>query len=183
MSRTNLITEVAVFVAFALVLEVFFTALSIFIPILQLPYGGRISLAMLPLFIVSHRHGIKWGIYAGVSYGLLNLMLDAKLYHWASLFTDYVFAFGVLGLSAFGRKLLGDTKAGLIVGIGIGSLLRLFSHFVSGVLLFGGYAGDYGFENVYWYSFVYNSYYVLPSMILCMIVGAALLNRIRTSKM
>lgn len=182
MSKTNLITEVAVFVAFALVLEVAFTALSIFIPIIQLPYGGRISLAMLPIFIISHRHGLKWGVYAGMAYGLLNLMLDAKLYHWASLFTDYIFAFGLLGLSAYGRKFLGDNKIGLTVGIVIGSLARLFSHFLSGVLLFGGYASDYGFENVYWYSFIYNSYYVIPSMVLCIIIGVILFDRLKTIK-
>ena len=182
MNRTKLITEIAVFVAFAVVLEVVFTGLAIFIPFLQLPYGGRISLAMLPIFIVAHRHGVKWGVYAGVTYGLLNLMLDAKLYHWASLFTDYIFAFGVIGLSAYGRKLFGDNKVGFVVGVVIGSSLRLFSHFVSGVLLFSGFASYYGFDNVYLYSISYNSYYVIPSGILVAVVGVIIFNRLKLIK-
>ena len=178
MSRTKLLTEIAVFVAFAVVLEVIFTGLSAFLPFLQLPYGGRVSLAMLPILIVAHRHGLKYGIYAGMAYGLLNLMLDAKLWHWASFFTDYIFAFGLLGFGAFGKKLLGDSKGGFILGVAIGTLLRLFSHVVSGVLLFSNYAADYGFENIYLYSLVYNSYYVIPSGILVAVVGVIIFDRV-----
>jgi len=182
MNKTKIITEIAVFVAFAVVLEVVFTGLAIFIPILQLPYGGRISLAMLPIFIVAHRHGFKYGVYAGVTYGLLNLMIDAKLYHWASFFTDYVFAFGVIGFGAVGRKLFGDNIKGFVVGVLIGSSLRLFSHFLSGVLLFSGFAEYYGFENIYLYSFVYNAYYVIPSGILVAVVGAVIFKRLKLIK-
>ena len=182
MNRTKLITEVSVFVALAIVLEIVFTLLAVVIPILQMPYGGRISLAMLPIFLVAHRHGIKWGVYAGATYGLLNLILDGKLYHWASFFTDYLFAFGVLGLGAFGRKIFGNNKLGFVTGVFIGSTLRLFSHFVSGVLLFSGYAGYYGFTNIYLYSISYNSYYVIPSGILVAVVGVVIIDRIKNIK-
>ena len=165
MRETRRITEIAILVALAVVIELVFS----FLP--KLPQGGRVSLAMLPIFILAWRHGLKWGVIGGAIYGLLNLMLDGVLYHWASVFLDYTVAFGVLGFSVIAKKLIGDTSIGFGVGIVLGSILRFISHFISGFLLFGGYAEEAGFESIYLYSLSYNITYVLPSMIITLIVG------------
>lgn len=175
--RTKELTEIAVLVAMAVVLEVIFTGLGAFFPILQMPYGGRVSLAMLPLFIITYRHGLGWGVIGGVTYGILNLLLDGVLWHWASLPLDYIIAFGVIGFSYVGKLLLGDNLKGFSLMVVIGVVLRFISHWFAGWLLFADYMPE-SFDNPMVYSLVYNGYYLLPSMILIIIVGALLYDRI-----
>ncbi len=173
MKETRRITEIAVLISLAIVIELAFS----FLP--KLPQGGRISIAMLPLFIIAWRHGFKWGVIGGAVYGLLNLMLDGVLYHWASIFLDYTIAFGVIGFAAFSKKLFGDNIVSFGVGIVIGSTLRFISHFISGFLLFGMYAEGAGFDSIYLYSLSYNITYVLPSMLFTLLVGIVIFQPIK----
>lgn len=178
MRETRVVTEIAVLVSLAVVLEVVFTGLAAFFPWMALPYGGRISLSMLPLFIIAYRHGYRYGILAGIVYGLLNLLLDGQLWSPWSLPMDYIFAFGALGLGYVGVQLFGKNFKGFIAVVLIGSLGRYLFHFISGFWLFGSYAGDYGFDNVYLYSLVYNAYYIWPSALIIILVAYFLRGRI-----
>ncbi len=177
MRNTNALSEIAILVSLAVVLEVIFTGLSAFLPFMALPFGGRVSLSMLPLFVITYRHGIKYGVYAGLSYGILNLLLDAQLWHWGSLFLDYLFAFGVIGLGYVGVTLVGHNLKGFLLVIVFGSLFRFVFHYLSGVILFASYMPD-TFNNVYFYSLVYNAWYIVPSMILILFVGYFIFPRI-----
>lgn len=168
MKETRRLTEIAILIALAIVIELAFS----FLP--KLPQGGRISIAMLPIFIIAWRHGFKWGVIGGAVYGVLNLMLDGILYHWASFFLDYTVAFGVIGFAAFAKKLIGDNPFGFGVGIVVGSTLRFISHFISGFLIFGQYAEGAGFDSIYIYSLSYNITYILPSMIFTLVIGIIL---------
>ena len=165
MKETRRMTEIAILIALAVVIELAFS----FLP--KLPQGGRVSIAMLPLFIIAWRHGFKWGVIGGAVYGILNLMFDGVLYHWASFFLDYTVAFGVIGFAAFAKKILGDNIVAFGAGIIIGSVLRFISHFISGFLLFGQYAEGAGFNSIYLYSLSYNMTYVLPSMLFTLVIG------------
>lgn len=178
MNQTKQISEVAILVSLAVVLEVVFTGLSAFMPWMQLPYGGRISLSMLPLFIIAYRHGFKYGALGGMVYGVLNLLLDGVLWSPWSLPLDYLLAFGSIGLGAFGKTLFGANIKGFIAVVFIGSFFRYLFHVLSGAWLFGAYAGDYGFENIYVYSLVYNAYYLWLSALLCGVVGIFLIKRL-----
>lgn len=178
--KTTKLTEIAMLISLAVVIEVIFTGLGVFFPILQLPYGGRITLSMLPLFVIVYRHGMKQGIIAGVIYSILNLLLDGVLYHWASLFLDYLFAFGALGLSAIVFKFMKHDVAGFLVMIVVGVMLRFAFSYISGVVIFV-WILDWmpeEFNNPWLYSLVYNMYYLLPSMGLTMLVGGLLFQRL-----
>jgi thiamine transporter len=176
--KTRKLTEIAILVAMAIVLEVIFTGLGAFFPILQLPYGGRISLSMLPLFIITYRQGMVPGIIGGVIYGILNLLLDGQLWHWASLPLDYIIAFGVLGVGYVGVVLLGKNFKGFSLMVVIGILLRFLSHWLSGWILFSDYMPE-EFTNAKVYSLIYNGYYLLPSMLLIIIVAALLFKKLQ----
>ncbi|MCF7926490.1 MAG: energy-coupled thiamine transporter ThiT [Candidatus Izimaplasma sp.] len=176
MKRTNLLTEVALFISFAVVLEVVFTGLAAFFPILQMPYGGRVSLSMFPLIVITYRHGFKWGVISGSIYGILNLMFDGVLYHPASLFLDYLFAFGVIGIGYIGVLVAGKTKTGFVLTSIIAVFARFVFHFISGVVLFAAYTPD-SFTSEYTYSLAYNAYYLVPSLALVIIVGVIFYNR------
>lgn len=175
--NTTKLTEIGILVSLAVVLEVIFTGLAAFMPFLALPYGGRVSLSMLPLFIITYRHGVKAGIVGGIAYGLLNLMLDGVLYHWGSLFLDYIFAFGAIGFGGIVFSFMKKDVKSFSLSLFIGTLGRFVFSYLSGVIIFAmilGYMPE-EFNNPWWYSFVYNLYYILPSAVLSIIVGIPLI--------
>jgi len=169
--RTNQITEIGILLALATVTELAF----MFLP--RQPQGGSISLTMLPLFVITYRHGFKVGLIGGMIYGFLDLMLNGfTIYHWGSLFLDYLFAFGAVGLSALAFKIDKDSAIYFMVGILIGSFARFIMHFLSGAILFGEYAPEG--TPVVLYSLTYNGSYMLGSMVLCMVIGGLIFRRL-----
>ncbi|WAM33846.1 energy-coupled thiamine transporter ThiT [Caldicellulosiruptor morganii] len=134
-----------------------------FIKLYRMPQGGTITPAsMLPLFVYSYIFGPFAGVIAGVAYGILQLIQDPYVVHWAQLLLDYPLAFGALGVA-------GCFKKSLPAGIVFGGLGRFFMHFVSGFLFFASYAPKG--TNPVWYSAIYNATYLGPDLILCLIVA------------
>lgn len=92
---------------------------------------------------------------AAISYGFLQLIVDPYIISIPQMLTDYIFAFGALGLSGlFARK-----KHGLVLGYLAGVLGRFFFAFLSGMIFFGSYASSYNMAAPV-YSFVYNGAYI-----------------------
>lgn len=173
MRETKRITEIAILVSLAIVIEL----VSKFIP--SLPQGGSINVATLPLFVLAYRHGIKWGVISGFVYGLLSYMLFGAFYHWASILLDYGLAFGVIGFSGIFRYFGKDNIWSFSAGVVFGSFLRFIMHTISGVIVFSFLLGYNEDVNAYWYSISYNATYILPSMILVLIVGLAVFKPIQ----
>ena len=71
------------------------------------------------------------------------------------MLTDYIFAFGALGLSGIFSK----SKHGLIKGYVIGVLGRYFFSFLSGMIFFGSYAVSFNMSAPI-YSLTYNGAYL-----------------------
>ena len=95
-NKTKRITESAMLLAVAIVLEL---VSKMFIP--EMPFGGQITLvSMLPVVLISYRHGVKWGLIAGVAYALLEMAIGAKTV--AAAFQPGYFGDGVMLLNAFG---------------------------------------------------------------------------------
>lgn len=129
------------------------------IKVFDLPYGGSITLAgMVPIIILGYKYGVKWGIFSGLVYSILQAVLGATTSQaFAGMydpknaaksvinivlmaFLDYILAFTVLGLSGmFKGKIKSDT-ASIVLGGGVAVLLRLCAHFLSGWILWGSYA-------------------------------------------
>ena len=151
-ANTKRLTESAMLLALAIILELIS---KMFIP--ELPYGGQITIAaMLPVVLISYRHGMKWGFVAAFTYSLLQMALGAKTVSAAFLpgyfgdgamlfnallmcLLDYVLAFTVLGLGGCFRSIKNKS-----VGLACGALAalgaRYLCHILSGCILFGSYA-------------------------------------------
>ena len=72
-NKTKRLTESAMLLALAVVLE--FTAKMI-IP--EMPFGGQVTLvSMLPVVLISYRHGMKWGFVASFTYALIEMLIGA----------------------------------------------------------------------------------------------------------
>ncbi len=173
--------ETGIFVGMAVVLDAIFGA------IYSLPYGGSIGFAMLPIFIVASRRGPKYGLLAGLLFGLIQTAIKVYFLNFAQYFLDYILAFTVLGVGAFipGSLKKASRFIWLIV---IGSVLRLIAASLAGVAYWAEYIpGEMEWvdtifntniveslsENalIFIGAFIYNSLYMVPSAILTILLG------------
>ena len=156
MKNTKAMTEIAVAVALSVVFH--------FIRLFQMPQGGDVSLTMIPIIFIAYRRGPLAGITTGVLYGIINIMIDGTIYHPMSIFLDYIFAFGVLGIAGFFKKNLPGIISGTIISV-VG---RFIFSFLSGAILFGSYA-PIG-QSPWVYSLIYQATYLGPELIICLVV-------------
>ena len=151
--KTRRITESAMCLAMALVLELVSKA---FIP--EMPFGGQVTLvSMLPVVLISYRHGVRWGLVTGVCYALLEMALGARtvtaafqpgyfgdgvllLNALAMCLLDYLLAFTVLGLGGIFRGRLKKPGWELMLGAVVALCCRYLVHILSGYILFSGWA-------------------------------------------
>ena len=171
--RILCVTEGALSLALSYVLELLCVWLNAIMGIgALLPFGGTITVSMLPIIYYSFRHGALWGIGAGLVYSLLQMLLGFYIppagTWWAlalCIVLDYLVAFTVVGAADVFAKPFGKKRiAGYCVGAVAVCLIRLGASFLSGVILWGSYAPDN--MNVWVYSLVYNSSYMLPNAVL-----------------
>lgn len=152
-NKTRRITESAMLLAVAIVLEL---VSKMFIP--EMPFGGQVTLvSMLPVVLISYRHGVKWGLFSGFVYALLEMALGAKTVSAAFLpgyfgdnamifnallmcLLDYIVAFTVLGLGGIFRDRIQKPGLSLLCGSLVALGLRYLTHILSGYILFASYA-------------------------------------------
>ena len=172
---TKKITTGAIMLALASVLA--FISKIIPAPWLQ---GGSITFAsMVPIIVVSLMYDLKFGLICSLAYSLIQIMsgfYPPPTQNFISfvlvVLLDYVFAFGVLGLSSLFYKMLGKKIWAIPVSGAVVTLLRYICHIFSGILIWGVYA-DEG-QSVLSYSLIYNGTYMVPEIIITTVVLALL---------
>lgn len=152
-TKTKRITESAMLLAVAIVLELIS---KMFIP--EMPFGGQVTLvSMLPVVLISYRHGVRWGLVAGCTYALLEMALGTKTV--AAAFQpgyfgdgvmlvnalimcalDYLVAFTALGLGGIFRNRIQKPSLALPLGAAVALSARYLAHIASGYILFSGWA-------------------------------------------
>ncbi|WP_226034536.1 energy-coupled thiamine transporter ThiT [Aquibacillus saliphilus] len=177
--RTLFLIEVAIFTALALVLD-----LLPFLSFKLWAQGGSISFAMIPVFIVAFRWGLKGGLVSGFLFGVLQVALGtAWIMHPVQGFIDYGLAFTVLGFAGlFANKVKQNVKDGntsgfisaITLGVLLACTLRFAAHFIAGIVFFDSLIDG---MNVWVYSLVYNGSYLIPSFIINTIVVGFLFNK------
>lgn len=142
--------------------------------------GGSVSFVMLPIILIAIRWGLTAGLINGLLIGIINILIDPYVVHWAQALLDYFFAFTFVGFAAIIRKPVLDGVASnnknkiatfIVIGAIIGGLLRFICHTLAGAIFFAEYAGD---QNAWIYSIAYNSSYMVPATILTAIAAALL---------
>ena len=152
-TKTIRLTESAMLLAVSIVLEFISKTL---IP--EMPFGGQLTIvSMLPVVLISYRHGVKWGLVSGVAYAFLQMALGAKTV--AAAFQpgyfgdgtmlvnafimcalDYLAAFTVLGLGGAFRNRCSTPASGLMAGAALALGARYVAHIGSGYILFSSWA-------------------------------------------
>ena len=147
-----------------------------FIKLYEFPNGGSVTLEMLPIILFAVRYGCGWGAGAGFVFGTVIYLIGNKFsIDWITIICDYFLAFTALG---FGAGLLARRKWSVFYGTVIGGVLRFLAHYIIGAVVWGKYMPDEFFgmtmTSPWFYSLLYNGSYMLPSIILCLVVFAAL---------
>ena len=151
-TKTKRLTESAMLIALAVVLEI--VGRTVIPP---MPFGGQLTLvSMLPMVLISYRHGVRWGLTAGFGYALVQMALGADTVTaafqpgyfgdgamvgraLAMCLMDYVLAYTLLGLGGCFRSCLSKGSAllwGTLTALGA----RYLAHILSGYILFSGWA-------------------------------------------
>lgn len=126
------------------------------IKLVDMPMGGSVTLfSMFFICLIGYWYGLKGGLMTAVAYGFLQLIVDPYIISIPQMLTDYIFAFGALGLSGIFSK----SRHGLLKGYVAGVLGRYFFTFLSGMIFFGSYASSYNMTAPV-YSLVYNGSYI-----------------------
>ena len=152
-TKTKRLTESAMLLAMAIVLELVSKS---FIP--EMPFGGQVTLvSMLPVVLISYRHGVKWGLVSGVCYALIEMVLGAKTVAAAfqpgyfgdetmilnailMCLLDYLLAFTLVGLGGIFRDKIKNPGVSLMCGSLVALGGRYLAHILSGYILFSGWA-------------------------------------------
>ena len=152
-SKVKRLTESAMLIAVAIVLE--FLS-KMFIP--EMAFGGQLTIvSMLPIVLISYRHGMKWGFFAAFTYALIEMVIGAKTVSAAfqpgyfgdatmvgnaliMCLLDYVVAYTALGLGGVFRNRIKNASVSLMCGSLVALSARYVAHIASCFILFSGWA-------------------------------------------
>ena len=115
-SKTRILVEGALMIALSTVLSM--------IQIPLMPHGGSITLfSMVPILVMSYRHGAKWGLFTGFVNSCLQMIMgfypppaSTFLYFLGEVLLDYVLAFMALGLAELFARPFKNRTVGVAVG-------------------------------------------------------------------
>ena len=177
----HVLTECALMIALATVLSL--------VEVYKAPFGGSVTLlSMVPIIVISMRHGVGVGLAAGFVHSIIQLVLGLSNVAWVPDLTgkilcillDYILPFTLLGLGGIFReiKFTKNARTNVIVSALLGTLLvtilRFGCHILSGVVIWYAldlewYADDPShIVNRYsqWiFSLIYNGWYMVPEII------------------
>lgn len=148
------------------------------IEIVDLPYGGSVTIAsMLPIAIIAYRHGLGWGLGAGLVHGVIQQLFGLNNLSWvtgwksilAVILLDYIVAFAVIGLAGVFRKTVKNQAIALTLGGVLVCVLRYACHVISGATVWAGLSIPT--QAALGYSFIYNATYMIPETIVFIVAA------------
>ncbi|MBR0508195.1 MAG: energy-coupled thiamine transporter ThiT [Clostridia bacterium] len=147
---------------------------------IDLPFGGGVTIvSMLPIVMISHRYGWKWGVLVSFVYSIGQLLLGLDNVAYGKTFVmgagivllEYIVAYTVLGFSG----IFGKSRKAVAIGIAVTFTLRFLCHYIAGVWIWGEWMPDefMGMKMVspWIYSALYNGWYMLVELVATEIVA------------
>ena len=177
--KNNQIRDIA-YMGMYLALFFVFDWLSNVIGIFQMPQGGSLGLGVLPLLLCSYHLGWKKGTFVCLV-AVLMMFMTGKVYvvqnsdgfaPWQiaiQFIMEYPVAFGVYGLAS-----LFPNYGKFYSGVAVTNLIRLAIHVVAGTIYW---------MTPWWGSFTYNAWYMIPTMIMCMVLIPLIYERLLKSRL
>lgn len=173
-NKTREIVFVALFVALAIVLDY----VKEMIPFLNMPSGGSVNIALIPVVTAAFVLGWKKGILVGFVWWLLTFVLGMNRWflNVPQYLLDYIIPSTIVGLSSlfYKRKLAIEA----VIGIVFSMLIRTISILVSGAIYWPGDAAS-GSAAAWMGSLAYNLPYSLVTMVMLAAVVPTVLRAVR----
>ena len=163
----RMLCEGALLVVLAQILDLF--------PLWRMPWGGSVSLCMVPFFVFACRWGVSGGLGAGFVLGVLQFLFAGGLaLGWQSIVGDYLAAYTVLGFAGVFRGRSWSIYAGTLLGCA----LRFGVHWMVGATIWAEYMPERFFgmtmTSPWLYSLLYNGFYMALDTVLCLVIFAVI---------
>lgn len=134
------------------------------------PSGGSINATMIPLVLFAIRWGRGWGVGAGLVFGTLKYFLgEGFVISWVSILFDYSVAYAFVG---FAGVLKGKANTAWLAAL-MGCAARFVVHYLSGVTVYAEWMPEeflgMTMTTPFFYSFLYNLFYMLPSTVITLV--------------
>lgn len=134
------------------------------------PSGGSINATMIPLVLFAIRWGWGWGVGAGLVFGTLKYFLgEGFVISWVSILFDYSVAYAFVG---FAGVLKGKANTAWLAAL-MGCVARFVVHYLSGVTVYAEWMPEeflgMTMTTPFFYSFLYNLFYMLPSTVITLV--------------
>lgn len=167
------LTYVSTYIALALVLEY----VSKLIPILQMPQGGSINLAVIPVFIASYHLGFKKGVLVGILWWLIGFLLGGNNWYLNPMqySLDYIVPMSIIGFACCIPNVYASVT---VIGI-----IRFLSTFISGIYFWPPDNAVAGSMSAILYSFNYNVGYNLGTVIVAIVLVPLLMKALKNLKL
>ncbi|MBE6127649.1 MAG: hypothetical protein E7185_00080 [Erysipelotrichaceae bacterium] len=174
--KDNSITDIT-YMGMYLALFFVFDWLTNVLQILKMPQGGSLGLAVIPLLLCSYHLGWKKGVTVSLL-AVLLMFMTGRVYiiqnsdgfaPWQiaiQFLMEYPIAFGIYGIACLFKN-----YGAFYSGVAITNLIRLVIHIA---------AGCWFWSTPLWGSFTYNAWYMIPTMVMCLVVVPALVDRLST---
>lgn len=175
MKKTRLLVILSCYLSLAVGLDL----VKKFIPFLNMPSGGSVNIALIPIIICSFHLGVKYGVLTGFLWFVVSTIigLNSFFISFAQILFDYIIPSSIIGLaSVFYKK---KTMLEIELGILFTMLVRTFSICLSGAYFWFDNSTTAGSFNAWIGSFVYNLPYSLITTLMLLIVIPLLLKYLK----
>ena len=165
MKRNQKLVTISIYVSLALVLDY----IKAFIPFLNMPAGGSINIALIPIVICSFHLGVVCGIGAGLLWWFISSILGLNPYFisLSQYIVDYIIPSGVIGICSmfYKKKNIFEIELGIILMM----IIRTLSLLVSGAIFWPEGVAS-GSLTAWTASLAYNLPYSIATLIMLLII-------------
>lgn len=174
MNKNKKIVLISIYCALALVLDY----IKSFIPFLNMPQGGSINIALIPVVLCSFHLGTINGMLCGLLWWLISSLLGLNPYYISIMqyITDYVFPSVVIGTCSifYHKKKIFELELGIIFMMIIRTTLLV----ISGAVFWPSGVASNSYQ-AWTLSLAYNIPYCASTLIMLLIVMPLLVRSIR----
>ena len=173
-NKTKELVLIALFIALAIVLDF----VKEMLPFLNMPSGGSVNIALIPVVVGSFVLGYKKGIVIGLMWWLLTFVMGMNRWFISipQYLLDYIIPSGIIGISSifFKKKKIYEEVLGIILAM----LIRTASIIISGAIYWPGDAAS-GSAAAWVGSLSYNLPYSIATLVMLIVVVPIILKALK----
>lgn len=174
MKKNQRLVFISIYCALAIVLDY----IKSFIPFLNMPAGGSINIALIPIVVSSFHLGILDGIFTGLLWWLVSSVLGLNPYYisFMQYVVDYIVPSSIVGISSlfYKKKRFLEIELGILLMM----IIRTFCLVLSGAIFWPDAVASGSIE-AWSMSLVYNLPYSFATLIMLLIVIPIVLRSIK----